>query len=87
MKYLKLSTFEAALEATLEGDNKSRGAFALGGGGALHCIIIHLVTIDKEQYLQSCKGRQGCAVISSGKSLRTALPKDSYVGSYHQQYA
>jgi hypothetical protein len=77
----RLSAFDAAREATLEGDDERGGAFALGGGGNVICpavdrYMLCLVTIDKEQYLRSCKGRRGCAVISSGKSLRTALPKD-----------
>ena len=37
----RLSALEAAREATLEGDDESGGAFALGGGGNVMCPAAH----------------------------------------------
>ena len=36
----RLSAFDAAREATLEGDDESGGAFALGGGGHAICPAV-----------------------------------------------
>ena len=37
----RLSAFDAAREATLEGDDESGGAFALGGGGNVICPAVY----------------------------------------------